>query len=72
LEGFDFGKLSNDEIERYSRQLLFQKFGVQGQLLVRATKVLVVGAGGLGSGILPVIAGAGFGAILLLFVIYAF
>lgn len=42
--------LSRDQIERYSRQLLLQDgFGVQGQLKLLSSSVLIVGAGGIGS-----------------------
>lgn len=63
LEKYDFGTLTDEEIKRYSRQLVFAKWGVKSQLRIRATKILVVGAGGLGSGIIPQLAGAGFGCI---------
>jgi hypothetical protein len=42
--------LSRDQIERYSRQLLLKDgFGVEGQLKLLASSVLIVGAGGIGS-----------------------
>jgi hypothetical protein len=42
--------LSRDQIERYSRQLLLQDgFGVQGQLKLLSSSVLIIGAGGIGS-----------------------
>ena len=41
--------LSNEHIKRYSRQLLVPSFGVQGQLKLLSTSILVVGCGGLGS-----------------------
>ena len=44
------GSLENEQIERYSRQLLLQGgFGVEGQLRLLKSSVLVVGAGGIGS-----------------------
>lgn len=42
--------LSAQQIERYSRQLLLNDgFGVQGQLMLLSSSVLVIGAGGIGS-----------------------
>ena len=44
------GALENAQIERYSRQLLLQGgFGVEGQLKLIESNVIVVGAGGIGS-----------------------
>lgn len=57
-------KLSNDQITRYSRQLLLgEGFGVQGQLRLQTAKVLVIGAGGIGSTVLPYLAAAGVGTL---------
>src|SRR5262249_35153457 len=42
-------ELSADEIQRYSRHLLLSEVGVAGQKRLKAAKVLLVGAGGLGS-----------------------
>uniref|UniRef100_A0A8R1TUV7 Rhodanese domain-containing protein n=1 Tax=Onchocerca volvulus TaxID=6282 RepID=A0A8R1TUV7_ONCVO len=55
--------LSNDEVMRYSRQILVQEFGVQGQERLRATSLLIVGAGGLGCPVALYCAGAGIGRI---------
>lgn len=41
-------KLTNDEICRYSRQIILPEIGVKGQIQLRNAKVLIVGAGGLG------------------------
>ena len=40
---------TEDETRRYSRQLLLDGFGVEGQRRLRDSRVIVVGAGGLGS-----------------------
>ena len=40
--------MSNDEIARYSRQIILNEVGVKGQLALKNSSVLVVGAGGLG------------------------
>lgn len=49
---------------RYSRQMLVPQFGgVQGQALLSNCKILVVGAGGIGSTVIMYLAGAGIGRI---------
>lgn len=48
---------------RYSRQLVLPGFGEAAQAKLAAARVLVIGAGGLGSAVLPALAAAGVGAI---------
>lgn len=55
--------LSDDEIARYSRHILLDEVGGEGQARLRAARVLVVGAGGLGSPLLLYLAAAGIGTI---------
>lgn len=55
--------LNNTEHNRYSRHLLLDKVGLEGQLKLKAAKVLVIGAGGLGSPILMYLTAAGVGNI---------
>jgi molybdopterin/thiamine biosynthesis adenylyltransferase len=50
--------------ERYDRQLRLPQIGEPGQRKIERAGVLVVGAGGLGSAALPLLAGAGLGLIL--------
>lgn len=57
------GTLSRAEVERYSRHLIIPDVGVQGQLRLRASRVLCIGAGGLGSPVLMYLAAAGVGTI---------
>lgn len=57
---FDF---TEDEIQRYSRHILLKEIGVEGQERIRQGRVLVVGAGGLGSPVLMYLAAAGVGTI---------
>ena len=56
-------ELSNDEISRYSRHLILQEVGLEGQRKLKASKVLCVGTGGLGSPLLLYLAAAGVGTI---------
>ncbi|MDW8183372.1 MAG: ThiF family adenylyltransferase, partial [Caldimicrobium sp.] len=41
--------LSKEEIYRYSRHLLIPEVGIKGQRRLKASKVLIIGTGGLGS-----------------------
>ncbi len=55
--------LSNEEITRYSRHLLIPDVGLDGQRRLKSSKVLVIGAGGLGSPALLYLAAAGIGTL---------
>lgn len=55
--------LSNQEILRYSRHLLIPEVGLEGQQALKASSVLVVGTGGLGSPAAMYLAAAGVGRI---------
>ncbi|MGV0814332.1 adenylyltransferase/sulfurtransferase MoeZ [Mycolicibacterium boenickei] len=56
-------ELTRDEVTRYSRHLIIPDVGVIGQKRLKNAKVLVIGAGGLGSPTLLYLAAAGVGTI---------
>src|SRR5260370_408818 len=55
--------LNKDEILRYSRHLIMPEVGMEGQLKLKAAKVLCIGAGGLGSPLILYLAAAGVGTL---------
>lgn len=54
---------TEEELQRYSRHILLQNVGVEGQEKIRQGRVLIVGAGGLGSVVALYLAAAGIGTI---------
>jgi adenylyltransferase/sulfurtransferase len=62
-ENVQSATLSNDEVLRYSRHLIMPEVGMEGQLKLKAAKVLCIGAGGLGSPLAMYLAAAGVGTL---------
>ena len=57
--------LNDDELLRYSRQILLPNFDIEGQARLKSARVLIVGAGGLGCPVALYLGAAGAGAITL-------
>jgi adenylyltransferase/sulfurtransferase len=55
--------LTSDEIDRYARHLVLRDVGGPGQVKLKAARVLVIGAGGLGAPLIQYLAAAGIGTI---------
>tara|TARA_A100001015_G_scaffold321410_1_gene451999 strand:+ start:2849 stop:3592 length:744 start_codon:yes stop_codon:yes gene_type:complete len=56
-------KISNTEYEKFSKQIVLKKFGIIGQKKIKASKVLVLGLGGLGCPLSIYLASLGVGTI---------
>ena len=58
--------LRDEELERYARHIVMPQVGGVGQRKLKATKVVVIGAGGIGSAVIPALAGAGVGQLTII------
>ncbi|KLU61927.1 putative adenylyltransferase/sulfurtransferase MoeZ [Peptococcaceae bacterium CEB3] len=56
-------RFSDGQLERYSRQIILKEVGVKGQERILASKILIVGAGGLGAPAAMYLAAAGVGTL---------
>jgi len=58
--------LRDEELERYARHIVLPQVGGVGQRKLKAAGIAVVGAGGIGSAVIPALAGAGIGRLTII------
>jgi molybdopterin/thiamine biosynthesis adenylyltransferase len=58
--------LSNEELDRYARHIVLPQVGGVGQRKLKAASVAVIGAGGIGSAVIPALGGAGVGKLTII------
>jgi molybdopterin-synthase adenylyltransferase len=58
--------LSDHELERYARHIVLPQLGGVGQRKLKAASIAIVGAGGIGSAVIPALAGAGIGQLTII------
>ena len=58
--------LSDQELERYARHIVLREVGGVGQRKLKAAKIVVIGAGGIGSAVISALAGAGAGTLTII------
>ena len=59
-------RLSDEELDRYARHIVLPQVGGVGQRKLKAAKIAVIGAGGIGSAVIPALAGAGIGQVTII------
>ncbi len=58
--------LTDNELDRYARHLVLPQVGGLGQQRLKAARIAIVGAGGIGTGAIPALAGAGIGHLTII------
>jgi adenylyltransferase/sulfurtransferase len=58
--------LTDAELDRYARHIVLPQIGGVGQRKLKAASVAVIGAGGIGSAVIPALAGAGVGSLTII------
>jgi molybdopterin-synthase adenylyltransferase len=58
--------LTDQELERYARHIVLPQVGGVGQRKLKAANVALIGAGGVGSAVIPALAGAGIGRLTII------
>ena len=58
--------LRDDELERYARHIVLPQVGGVGQNKLKNSRIAIVGAGGIGSAVIPALAGAGIGQLTII------
>ena len=58
--------MTDEELDRYARHIVLREVGGAGQQRLKAARVAVVGAGGIGSAVTPALAGAGVGTLTII------
>ena len=58
--------LSDEELERYARHIVLPQVGGTGQRKLKSASIAVIGAGGIGSAVMPALAGAGVGKLTII------
>lgn len=53
--------LSDEELDRYARHIVLPHIGGGGQAKIKAARILIIGAGGIGSAVIPALAASGVG-----------
>ena len=59
-------ELTDDELDRYARHIVLPQVGGIGQQRLKAARVAIVGAGGIGTSVIPALAGAGIGHLTII------
>ena len=59
-------ELTDQELERYARHIVLPQVGGIGQRKLKAARVAIIGAGGIGSSVIPSLAGAGVGQLTII------